>query len=93
MTTEKQKSNLWAWIIVAVIVAVLAVASLYYIGWLDFNSHFDTPAGDNVEHQYQLTSPDADSPGESDWQNADHKTLGELVTGSENEAETSSSSD
>lgn len=93
MTTQKPKSNLWAWIVVALIVAVLAVAALYYIGWLDYKSHVDTPAGDNVEQQYMPADPSAaESPAEADWQNADHKTLREAIVDPEAEPQTPPSS-
>lgn len=39
---------------VALLVAAIAVAVLFYIGWFDSNTHVDTPAGDNVEQQYVI---------------------------------------
>lgn len=78
-TKTKKSTGLWAWIIVAVIVAVLAVATIYYIGWFDNNTHVDTPAGDNVEQQYTIEEAGADQPGEADWQNADGRSLDEII--------------
>lgn len=40
---RKSSSTLWAWIVIALIVATIAIASLYYIGWFDANTHTDTP--------------------------------------------------
>ena len=57
--SNKKASDLWVWIIIGLIVATIAVASLYYIGWFDTNSHVDTPAGDNVMQQYTIETPDA----------------------------------
>lgn len=79
-TNKRKSTGLWAWIIIGFIVAVIAVATLFYIGWFDNNTHVDTPAGDNVEQQYEITEADADAPGEADWQNAEHQTLREVVT-------------
>lgn len=84
--TQKKSTGLWVWIVIALIVATIAIATLYYIGWFDSNTHVDTPAGDNVEQQYQLKEADADAPGEADWQNADRQSLQEVIT--EPEAET-----
>lgn len=84
--TQKKSTGLWVWIVIALIVATIAVATLYYIGWFDSNTHVDTPAGDNVEQQYTLEEADADAPGEAEWQNADGQSLQEVIT--EPEAET-----
>ncbi len=84
--TQKKSTGLWVWIVIALIVATIAIATLYYIGWFDSNTHVDTPAGDNVEQQYQLKEADADAPGEADWQNVDGQSLQEVIT--EPEAET-----
>lgn len=84
--TQKKSTGLWVWIVIALIVATIAVATLYYIGWFDSNTHVDTPAGDNVEQQYTITEADADAPGEAEWQNADGQSLQEVIT--EPEAET-----
>lgn len=48
---------------VALLVAAIAVAVLFYIGWFDSNTHVDTPAGDNVEQQYVIEEAGADQPG------------------------------
>ncbi|MCM1067383.1 MAG: hypothetical protein NC418_07415 [Muribaculaceae bacterium] len=79
-SNQRKSSGLWAWIVIAIIVAVIAVGTLYYIGWFDNNTHIDTPAGDNVEQQYELKEANADSPGEADWQNADGESLREVIT-------------
>lgn len=63
------------WLIIGIIVATIAVATIYYIGWFDNNTHVDTPAGDNVEQQYVITDASSDAPGEADWQNADGESL------------------
>ncbi len=84
--SKRKSSNIWAWLVVAIIVAAIAVGTLFYIGWFDTNSHVDTPAGDNVEHQYEITTAGADQPGEADWQNAGSQSLREVIT--EPEAET-----
>lgn len=84
--TRKKSTGLWAWIIIALLVATIAIATLYYIGWFDNNTHVDTPAGDNVEAQYELNEANADAPGEAEWQNADRQSLDQVIA--EPEAET-----
>lgn len=54
MADTKQSSGTWKWLLVALLVAAIAVAVLFYIGWFDSNTHVDTPAGDNVEQQYVI---------------------------------------
>jgi|MucameStandDraft_1065616.scaffolds.fasta_scaffold101681_2 uncharacterized protein YpmB len=86
--TQKKSTGLWVWIVIALIVATIAIATLYYIGWFDSNTHVDTPAGDNVEQQYQLKEADADAPGEADWQNVDGQSLQKVITKPEAETAT-----
>lgn len=59
---ERKSSGTWKWLIVAIFVAIVAVAVIYYIGWFDNNTHVDTPAGDNVEQQYAIEEAGADQP-------------------------------
>lgn len=73
--SDKRSKGLWAWIVIGLIVAAVAVGTLYYIGWFNTNTHVDTPAGDNVEQQYVITEAQADAPGEAQWQNADGQNL------------------
>ena len=80
MADRKQSSGTWKWLLVALLVAAIAVAVLFYIGWFDRNTHVDTPAGDNVEQQYVIEEAGADQPGEADWQNSDGRSLDEIVT-------------
>ena len=80
--TQKKSTGLWVWIVIALIVATIAIATLYYIGWFDSNTHVDTPAGDNVEQQYQLKEADAD------WQNVDGQSLQKVITKPEAETAT-----
>ncbi len=77
--SDKRSTGLWAWIVIGLIVAAIAVGTLFYIGWFNNNTHVDTPAGDNVEHQYTITEPQADAPGEAQWQNADGQSLREEI--------------
>lgn len=86
--SKRKSSGLWAWIVVALIAAAIAVGVLYYIGWFDKNTHVDTPAGDNVMQQYEITEADADAPGEADWQNKDGESLRQLIADPETPAET-----
>ena len=80
MANPERKSNgTWKWLLVAIFVAIVAVAVIYYIGWFDNNTHVDTPAGDNVEQQYAIDESGASQPGEADWQNADHRSLREEI--------------
>lgn len=88
----KQSSGFWGWLILGIVVAALVLGVFYYIGWFDTQTHVDTPAGDNVTQQYDLTEAQADAPGEADWQNADHQSLRELITDPEAEAQTPPSS-
>ena len=89
MTKDSRKSSgLWAWIILGFFVALIAVATLYYIGWFDNNSHVDTPAGDNVKEQYEISEADAGAPGVAEWQNAEHESLREVVAEPEVPTET-----
>lgn len=76
---SNKNSGLWVWIVIGLIVAAIAVGTLYYIGWFDNNTHVDTPAGDNVTEQYVITEAGADEPGEADWQNAEHQSLREEI--------------
>lgn len=85
---QKKTTGLWVWIVIALIVATLVVATLYYIGWFDNNTHVDTPAGDNVEQQYQFKEADADAPGEAEWQNADGQSLQQVIADPEAETAT-----
>lgn len=77
--TNRKSSGLWAWIVIAIIVAAIAVGTMYYIGWFDNNTHVDTPAGDNVMEQYEITEANADQAGEATWQNADGQSLREVI--------------
>ena len=77
---RKKNSGLWAWIVIALIVAALVVATLMYIGWFDTNTHVDSNNGDNVRDNYELTEQNAQSPGEADWQNADGRSLDAIIT-------------
>lgn len=85
---KRENSGLWVWIVIGIIVATIAIATLYYIGWFDSNTHVDTPAGDNVEQQYNITGADADAPGEADWQNAGGQSIREVITEPASETET-----
>ncbi len=84
---KESKSGIVGWIILGLVVAALAVGALIYMGWFDQNTHVDTPAGDNVMDQYELTEQNAGQPGEADWQNADHESLQELITDPQPETE------
>lgn len=83
-----QSKGTWKWFLAALLVATLAVAVIYYIGWFDNNTHVDTPAGDNVEQQYTLDEAEATDPGEADWQNADGQSLREVITEPASESQT-----
>ena len=76
-SSRKSSTPTWVWVVIAIIVATLTVACLLYIGWFDAETHVDTPAGDTVTRQYALTEPRAESPGEADGHNADHRALRE----------------
>lgn len=73
-----KKSNNFARFILALLVAAAAVAVIYYIGWFNNRTHVDTPAGDNVEATYQVADPE--SPAESQWENASHESLDQIIT-------------
>ncbi len=89
MTRNSRKSySFWVWIVIGLIVATLALGTLYYIGWFDNNTHVDTPAGDNVEQQYELSESQAEQPGEADWQNAGGQSFIETVTEPQVETQT-----
>lgn len=90
---DKKSSGLWVWIVIGIIVATIAIATLYYIGWFDNNTHVDSVNGDNVEQQYQIDEANADEPGEADWQNADHQTLKEEINEPSTPTATPSSSE
>ena len=72
------KTGIGRLLIIGLVVAAIAVAIIYYIGWFDERTHVDTPAGDNVEANYELKDPE--SPAETEWQNADNKSLDEVIT-------------
>lgn len=82
MARNNKNSGLWAWILIALIVAALAVGILYYLGWFDSNTHVDTPAGDNVEQTYRQEGPNTDNPGVQSWQNDEHLNLREVIVDS-----------
>lgn len=86
--STRNSSGLWVWVVIALLVAVIVVATIYYIGWFDNNTHVDTPAGDNVTEQYEISGPGADTPGEADWQNASGESLDEVITNPEVETAT-----
>lgn len=86
--SDKKSNGTWKWFIMAIFVAIVAVAVIYYIGWFDNNTHVDTPAGDNVEQQYAIDEADASQPGEADWQNAEGQSLDEIITEPASEAKT-----
>lgn len=81
MTDERKNKGLWGWILIALFVAALLMGVLYYIGWFNSKTHVDTPEGDNVTQTYQQEGAGADTPGVESWQNADHESLGEIITG------------
>ena len=85
--SSKKKSGLWGWI-VAILVAAAALGVLFYIGWFDERTHVDTPAGDNVEQQYNIEGSQAQTPGVADWQNADGENLREAIVDPEVETQT-----
>lgn len=82
MARNNKNSGLWAWILIALIVAALAVGILYYLGWFDSNTHVDTPAGDNVEQTYRQKGPNTNNPGVQSWQNDEHLNLREVIVDS-----------
>lgn len=86
--SDKKNSGLWAWIILAIVVACTCVAIFYYIGWFDTKTHVDTPAGDDVLTTYTIDEADADAPGEADWQNAEGQSFEEVVTEPASQTET-----
>ena len=75
--SRKSKTDTWRWIFIGLLVAVFALAVLYYIGWFDNRTHVDAPAGDNVEEVYAPSGNE--SQAESDWQNADNESLREVI--------------
>ena len=88
MATSKKTGNggTWRILIIGIIVAAIAVAVLYYIGWFDNRTHVDAPNGDNVENTYQAADPE--SPDQVEWQNADHQSLDEVIANPEAETAT-----
>ena len=81
-SNKSNQKGLGRLIIIGIIVAAIAVAVIYYIGWFDNRTHVDTPAGDNVEATYEPANPD--SPAEASWENASHESLDEIITESNN---------
>ena len=75
---NSKKTGIGRLLIIGLVVAAIAVAIIYYIGWFDERTHVDTQAGDNVEANYELKDPE--SPAETEWQNADNKSLDEVIT-------------
>ncbi|MBO4977484.1 MAG: hypothetical protein J6C67_02065 [Muribaculaceae bacterium] len=88
MQNSNRKSGIWMWVVIALIVATILVATLFYIGWFDTNTHVDSNNGDDVLEQYQITGADADEAGVADWQNADGESLMEEVTDPQPDTET-----
>lgn len=86
MATDKQfKTGTWRWAIIALLVAIVAVAIIYYLGWFDNKDHVDTPAGDNVEQAYPDNSQRAAEPGEADWNNAEGRSLDQIIVDPDNQ--------
>lgn len=83
---NNRKSNTWAWVIIGLLTAALAVGVLFYIGWFDTNTHVDSVNGDNVTKQYSNTDANPQAPGEADWQNPSGESLREIITDPESEA-------
>lgn len=77
-SNNSNQKGLGRLIIIGFIVAAIAVAVIYYIGWFDNRTHVDTPAGDNVEATYEPTN--SDSPAEAAWENASHESLDKVIT-------------
>ena len=88
MAQSNKSAGFWTWLFIALIVAAIAIGTLYYIGWFDSNTHVDSLNGDNVEQQYTITGADADAPGEADWQNAAGQSLDEVITEPASETQT-----
>lgn len=88
LPTQRKSTPTWIWVVIGLITATLTVAVLLYIGWFDAETHVDTPNGDNVTQQYNLTEPRADEPGEADWQNADHRSLRDEIVDPAGETQT-----
>lgn len=80
MAKNEKNKGLWAWIIIGLFVSALVLATLMYIGWFNTNTHVDSSNGDNVMQNYEITEQNADAPGEADWQNADGRTLDQVIT-------------
>lgn len=85
-SNNSKNSGTWRLLIIAIIVATIAVAVIYYIGWFDNRTHVDAPDGDNVEEYYEL--PDQDSPAEVEWQNDDNQSLDQVIADPEAETAT-----
>lgn len=88
MTSSQKSKNGSTWRVLAIglLVAAIAVAILYYIGWFDNRTRIDSPAGDNVEADYKLD--EQTSPAEVEWQNADGQSIDQVITEPEAETET-----
>ena len=77
-SNNSKKSGTGRLLIVGLVVAAIVVTILYYIGWFDSRTHVDTPAGDTVESYYEPEDPT--SPAESEWENADGRSLDEVIS-------------
>ena len=80
---NNRKSNIWAWVIIGLLTAALAVGVLFYIGWFDTNTHVDSENGDNVTEQYINTDARPDEPGEAEWQNTSEQSLRNVIAAPE----------
>lgn len=76
---SKKDSKWGTYLVVAVIVAAVCVAVLFYIGWFDNNSHVDSPSGDNVLQNYETVTPQPDAPGINDWENPAGNDIQEII--------------
>lgn len=85
---NNRNSKIWAWVLIGLLVAALAVGVLFYIGWFDTNTHVDSVNGDNVTEQYSNTDANPEAPGEADWQNASGQSLREIISDPETPAAT-----
>lgn len=77
-SNNSNQKGLGRLILIGFIVAAIAVAVIYYIGWFDSRTHVDTPAGDNVEDIYEPAN--SGSQAEESWENASHESLDQVIT-------------
>lgn len=76
---QKRDAKWGTYWVLGIIVAAICIGALIYIGWIDNNTHVDSPDGDAVMQSYETQTPQPDAPGVNDWNNPADNSLREII--------------